>query len=243
MNTRETKETRKEFKVDELSKRYLQSVTRRFNHKAEIKPKSQADWKLKFIRFWMVTVLRHKTFDSMIQNIGPTIWVPDDFFYARNKWNALTTIAHETVHIADQKKLNPVFFAFLYLMPQSLVVVPLLLALFCSPWWLIGLGLLAPIPLAFGRIWLELRAYKMNVIFDEMVWVVDPRTRQNYHRHRFAEMMTDGTYYWAFFSKSKLMGLYSKAMRLFSINENTWAGEAVYWQTIQFIMDELKYER
>lgn len=241
MNKFQTTEAEVEFQVEELSKRYMQVVAKRFNHRAEIKPKSQADWKLKVVRFVMVTILRNKHFDRMIQNIGPIIWVPDDFFETRNKWNALSTIAHETVHIADQKKFTSVGFGALYLLPQVLFVIPLILAIFHSAWWLFGLLLLAPVPLAFGRVWLELRAYRMDIIFSELVWVVDPQTRMNFYTHRFAEMMTDSTYYWAWFSKTKLANLFTKQIRLFAVNEQTWAGEDVYWQTIQFIMDELNY--
>lgn len=76
-------------------------------------------------------------------------------------------LAHECVHAYDSKRLGfPVFGFLIYLMPQSLGILTLLLLplWICTGWWwgLLGLLFLAPIP-SPGRRWVEMRGYSMTL--------------------------------------------------------------------------------
>lgn len=227
------------FEIEEMNKRYLNQVTRKFAPKADIRPKSQADWKLKISRFVMVTLLRNKHFDRMIQVMGDTIWVPDDFFVDRDPWHALSTIAHETVHIVDFKRFKG-FFGTLYLLPQLLGVVALVLAIFHSPWWLFGLAFFAPVPLAWARVWFEYRAYSIDIIFANLVFDQNKEVHLNYHKNKFADLMTTSVYYWAWLSRPHLVKMFEKRIREYSVyaDDCSWNSEEVYKLTIDFVLLE-----
>ena len=72
----------------------------------------------------------------------------------------LDVLLHEFRHLIDRKKYW-ILFNLMYLFPQLLAVFALL-SIFFSPWFLLALAALAPLP-AVGRMWLERRAFDVTM--------------------------------------------------------------------------------
>jgi len=110
----------------------------------------------------------NKKFAEYGTTIGNTIYLPRAFLANPDEhYNVVGLIAHEVVHIRDQKRLTSTPYVFLYLFPQILAPLCLLslLAIWFSSWWLLSLlalGLLSPIP-APGRVYIEKRGYLMTL--------------------------------------------------------------------------------
>ena len=221
----------------EFTRRFLNSVTRKFEPKAEVKTKSEAtDIRFKVARFVAVKILRIKQFDDMFQAIGNTIYVPDDFYVRENPLASLRVIAHETVHLHDRKKLG-LRFALSYLFPQILVPLFLLLALvFWNAWLLIPAVLFAlPLP-AYWRTKLELRGYLTDVIWAQYVY--DMRLIQEneqYAKEKFQKHMSSGTYYFSFPFK-RVAGEWFQH----KIDRHRWKQQSPYKEIISFLQEELE---
>ena len=94
--------------------------------------------------------------------LGSTVYFPSKDSYEKDPTSSMVTLAHELVHVYDAK--HSPFFRLAYLFPQVLVVIPLVLSLACSSWFLLGLLVAAPWP-AKWRVSYELRGYGMNLAF------------------------------------------------------------------------------
>jgi hypothetical protein len=95
---------------------------------------------------------------SYTTTVGSTVYFPSQPFVKVRPISAAIILLHELVHVKDAKKISKPLFGFLYLSPQSLVLllIPLLLVS-----WKIALPFLllaAPIP-SFFRMYFEKRAY------------------------------------------------------------------------------------
>lgn len=94
--------------------------------------------------------------------IGNRIYFPSRKFIERDEYGAMRTLAHELVHLLDQRRVSKPAFMISYLFPQSLAV-----GVFAFPWlgwWaLLFLLFLAPIP-SWPRFYFESRGYAMNVM-------------------------------------------------------------------------------
>lgn len=110
------------------------------------------------------------------------------------------TMAHECVHAHDSKRLSfPVFGFLIYLFPQSLammvlILLPLWVALavvISAQWWwmLAVMVLIAPIP-SPGRCWAEMRGYSMTMAC--YYW----HTGKPYNVDFIVKQFTTGAYYW-----------------------------------------------
>ena len=110
----------------------------------------------------------NKKFAKYGTTIGSTIYLPKALLTNPDEhYNVISLVAHEVVHIRDEKRLTAVLYRFLYLFPQILAPLCLLslLAIWFSNWWLLcllALGLLCPIP-APVRVYIEKRGYLMTL--------------------------------------------------------------------------------
>ncbi|MGB0523911.1 MAG: hypothetical protein ACPGJS_13170 [Flammeovirgaceae bacterium] len=109
------------------------------------------------IMWFCPTFLSH--FTSVI---GNRIYFPSRKFIEKDEYGAMRTLAHELVHLLDQKQVSKPVFMFSYLFPHSLAI-----GVFSFPflgWWaLLFLLFLAPIP-SWPRFYFESRGYAMNVL-------------------------------------------------------------------------------
>lgn len=159
--------------------KFLTEVVHSVNPDFEICNKAHPDWLLKIAGSFVK--IFNKRFDTdYVTILFGKCWFPSTYFNEEGDFIAdekyvLRTLAHETIHEYDRKRLGSFLFTLFYLSPQILAVFSLL-AIFAiwSPWWLLCLlflGFLAPIP-SPGRAYLEIRGYQMNValmrrIFNE----------------------------------------------------------------------------
>ena len=94
--------------------------------------------------------------------IGNSVYFPTRKFVERDEYGAMRILAHEVVHLLDQKRVSRPVFMISYLFPQILAA-----GVFSFPWlswWaLFFLLFLAPLP-AWPRYYFESRGYAMNVL-------------------------------------------------------------------------------
>lgn len=95
--------------------------------------------------------------------IGSTVYFPTESFVNSRPISASIVLLHELVHIHDAKKLSKPLFGFLYLTPQILALLCLLLFLVS---WKLALPLMIlfmlPIP-SYFRMLFEKRAYLVSL--------------------------------------------------------------------------------
>lgn len=138
--------------------------------------------------------------------IGNKIYFPSKQFIANDEQGSMRILAHEMVHLLDQKRLSKPVFVFAYLFPQILV-----LGVFAFPWlgfWsLLFLLFLFPIPAPF-RFYFEARAYAISLM------TALPRRRSSILKH-IVSQFTGWNYYKMYpfkkSSKRQLLKWYQKA--------------------------------
>ena len=94
--------------------------------------------------------------------IGSTIYFPSRAKVEARQLSSIIVLLHELVHIYDSQKLTKLLFGFLYLSPQILAPLSLLLWLINWKIAMIGFVLLLPIP-AYFRMYFEKRAYTASL--------------------------------------------------------------------------------
>ncbi len=123
----------------------------------EIKFKT-ASWSQKLLAF-LVRWYIPSYLTNYTTVIGKTIYFPDERMI--HHLNTRFTIAHEVVHLLDQKRLTTPLFLLMYLSPQIFAV-----GILSFPWlgadalWFLIFGLPWPSP---GRVYLEARAYGLEL--------------------------------------------------------------------------------
>ena len=94
--------------------------------------------------------------------IGSTIYFPSRAKVESKQLSSIVILLHELVHIYDSQKLTRLLFSFLYLTPQILAPLSILLWLFSWKLAIISIILLLPIP-AYFRMYFERRAYAVSL--------------------------------------------------------------------------------
>lgn len=92
--------------------------------------------------------------------VGNVVYFPSRSWLNDNKNSAARVLAHELVHISDATDAGSVLFSYAYLTPQVFALLSLL-AFVHSPWWLLCMLFLAPIPAPMRTYW-ELRGYAIT---------------------------------------------------------------------------------
>lgn len=98
-----------------------------------------------------------------------TVWFPSKNYVNQNIWRAGKILAHELVHLCDEKE-HSILFKLLYLWPQFIAMFSIvsIMAIWFSKFFLCGLVFLvflAPFK-SFPRAQLELRAYAMTMAIN-----------------------------------------------------------------------------
>lgn len=176
---------------------FLETVTTNYGE-IKIVPKSSS--KLMKAIGWLfgITKISPEFMTNYITVIGDTVYYPDDMLNNPDSESMLRVIAHETMHVADSKRLSNPLFSFLYLFPQSLAVLSLLSFLafwkLSFLWCLLFLLCLAPIPAPF-RYLFELRAYRVNVLFARKADKLTDEEMVTYYKWIEKQLCTS-LYYW-----------------------------------------------
>ena len=153
------------------------------------------------VRWYIPTYLTHYT-----TVIGKSIYFPDERLMDHP--NTKFSIAHEVVHLMDQRRLTIPLFLFLYLSPQIFA-----LGVFSFPWlgydalWFLIFVLPWPSP---GRVYLEARAYSLErFLYFQSGNRIDP--------FRFVNVFQSSGYYFMswrrLFAKTLLDHFYLKAQK------------------------------
>lgn len=126
--------------------------------------------------------------------IGNTIYFPSRKFVFESENSSMRILAHEIVHLLDQKRVSKPIFMFGYLFPQILV-----LGIFSFPWlgwWALAFLLFTlPIPAPF-RFHFEVRAYAISMM-------TAPKSRRTAVLNHAVSQFTGWNYYKTFpFPKS-----------------------------------------
>jgi len=126
-----------------------------------------------------------KFMSHYVTTVGNTIFIPDQSFFDDDN-TAFIVIAHEYVHMCDNKKYG---FAYnlAYLFPQILSLLSLLS--FYNLAWLFCLLFLLPLP-SPTRTWLEYRGYSMSMACYYWLYKEKPATS------RYLDYFTASLYYW-----------------------------------------------
>lgn len=169
-----------------------------------IKPKSSSALMRLIGWIFRITKISPQFMTNYYTTLGSTIYVPDNLLENMNTSSFIRTLAHETVHAADARRLSSALFGFLYLFPQSLAPLALLSLLgLLNPmfFWCLGfLVFLAPIPAPF-RYWFELKAYRTQLLFARKEDRLSD-TEMEYHYEWVEKQLCTKLYYWTWPFKS-----------------------------------------
>lgn len=172
--------------------KFLNEITYKVNPRFVIKNKAHPTGLYKLIAM-LIGLFNKKLAGGYITVINGECWYPASNFneagdqFVGYEDGAIVVLAHETVHEYDRKRFGTIPFSLLYLFPQILALLSLL-AIFAiwSPWWLLCLlflGFAAPVP-SIGRMYLELRGYRVNMMYDRLVGC-EEETSANYYASSF----------------------------------------------------------
>jgi len=104
--------------------------------------------------------------DMYITTLSDTVYYPSKLWVQENPRDAMLLMAHEYVHMKDNRRLGKIAYPIMYLFPQIFAILSLLVVLsFFIPYaWLSLVFLLCagPIP-SPSRKYIELRGYKMSL--------------------------------------------------------------------------------
>lgn len=120
--------------------------------------------------------------------IGSTVYVPSKDWLKFNPTGALITLAHEWVHMKDNRQWG-ILYTLAYLSPQ---IFALLAPLgFWNPWFFLFALCILPFP-SLGRSEIELRGYTMTMAVRWWLFEKEP----NYEK--YAKYFTSSAYYWMY---------------------------------------------
>lgn len=213
----------------ELANDYIESVAKKYAPKTKIVPK-QSSKLMKFLNFF-VRIFNKSFMTGYVTTIGSTIYVPDGFFDRDPAWS-LRTIAHEVIHVRQKKRYPFFLYELFYGFPQILFPVAFIcLWLSFGFWWsLPSLILLAPLP-AYGRLKLEIQAYRTNYIFLKYSFGWKDEEIFAFNSEHVGKQMTGSGYYftWPFTKHVEKL-----------INDTSFLNDPVddmYSEILQFLYD------
>lgn len=160
------------------------------------------------MRFLEKVLFFNKAFmKRYITTIYPKVYVPEERFHNIGSISYISTMAHEYVHLKDEKKMG-LLFKFLYLSPQIFSLFALLSL--WNPWFLLSLLFLLPWP-SPGRMWLEFRGYRMSLAVHHWLDTADEQIFIDHYVTHF----TSSNYYWMFpFKKFMLNKFHAELSKL-----------------------------
>ena len=198
-----------------MVQKFISEITRKYSPKFVIRDKAHKEG-LYAVASFFAKIFNDKIDSKFLTQVLHECWVPSGFLNYPDS-HVIQAIAHETFHEYDRKRMSvPV--AFLpYAFPQIFAVLSLLSIL--SVWfglgWLACLGFLLfllPIP-APGRMWLELRAYRVNMLFLKYVYQVAPEGLVGI-ADNFSTHFTGANYYFMWPFRKHITNLLLKEVEL-----------------------------
>lgn len=184
------------------TQKYIEAFKRTIPFRVKYK---SASWSQKLIAFlvkwYLPTYLTHYT-----TVIGKSIYFPNENLL--NHPSTRFTIAHEVVHLLDQRKMTAPLFLLVYLSPQVFA-----LGVLGFPWleyqalWFLLFALPWPSP---GRVYLEARAYGLELaLYQQAGYTID--------QERLVNVFVSEGYYFMSWSRSygrrQLIRYYEMAIR------------------------------
>lgn len=162
----------------------------------------------KLMKFLSKLLFFNKGFmTDFITTIYPKVYVPDEWALY-SKASQIEILAHEYRHLRD-RKVWKVLFNIGYLFPQILVLLAFLA--FVSPWFLLSLVFILPLPST--RAISEYRGYCMSMAVE--YWLSGKKMNVEYVIDNY---FASGNYYWMFPFRSILR----KAFNKFFVNLETF---------------------
>jgi len=192
---------------------YIEAFKRITHFKIKYKADSTSQKLLAFcIQWYIPTYLTHYT-----TVVGKSIYFPT----AKLVDHPTTrfTLAHEVVHLLDQKRLSLPLFLLLYLSPQILTI-----GVLSFPWlgsdalWFLIFGLPWPSP---GRVYLEARAYGLELSLYQ-------RCGYKIELDRFVDVFRSSGYYFMSWSRS-----FAKKQLLHYLESANQGDDPIFNQVIQ----------
>ncbi len=178
------------YKTPEIVQAYFDEIVKPYAPKVKIELKKNSNlmktigWIFKTLKFNPLFMERYFT------TIGQTIYIPETAKTMDDN-HLLQIVIHECLHMFDENRLSKPLYVFLYMSPQILALFALFA--FFSNWFLLCLLFLLPIP-SPGRFWLELRAYRVSVLYtkhmqgnkDDILnlthgWIVEQLSKKFYY--------------------------------------------------------------
>ena len=186
---------------------------------------------------WVLYLINPKFSTTYTTTIGSTIYFPNREFIDKFPHQSLTILAHEYLHIQDTKRLGKFVFSCLYLFP--LILLPLIPLVWLFFNWLYATIFLVVCSLpwpAWGRKYLELRAYQMSLF---MLYVLGMENGMVLEVEKTIDRIntnfTTSMYYWMwpFGVKNSLRDFYHTKL-------NTMASSDVIYKEILSALEKSK---
>lgn len=194
-----------------LVQKFIEEVTRKYSPKFVVRNKAHKEG-LYAVASFFAKIFNKKIDTDFVTQTLHECWVAPMFLAYRDA-DLIMILAHETMHERDRKAWSTFAVFLLYFMPQLLAVFALLslVAIGGNLAWLWCLGFLLfllPIP-SPGRAWIELRAYRVNMLILRHVHKYSEETIRAFADSR-AKSFTGMSYYLMWPFKKHIVGLLLK---------------------------------
>lgn len=197
-----------------IVQKFINEITKKYSPNFVIKNKEHKKGLYAIVSFF-AKIFNPNIDTAYVTQILNECWVPDNFLN-RADANVLSVIAHETFHEYDRKRLTTPVVFILYAFPQIFAIFSLLS--FLSIWWGIEwltcisfLFFLLPLP-APGRMWIEVRAYRVNMMFLKYVHQTAPEGLIGMAEH-YSKQFTGPSYYFMWPFKKHIVKLLLKEVQ------------------------------
>ncbi len=163
-------------KITEKMQKFLDEIVYPVNPNFKIKNKANKNGLYAFLSFFG-KIFNPTIDEKYITIVAGDCWFPASYFDSNGNFredhseSAIETLAHETLHEYDRKRITTFPYFLLYAFPQILAIFSLgAIGAIWNSWWLLCLLFLlflVPIP-APGRAWSEIRGYRVNVMIGRL---------------------------------------------------------------------------
>lgn len=191
-----------------LVEKFINEFARKYSPKFKIRNKAHKDGLYAVASFF--GKLFNPEIDSRyLTQVLHECWLPPHLF-EYSDMDLITTLAHEVMHERDRKEFTSFGAFMLYGSPQVLAIPALLsfLALGLGLGWLACLAFLVfllPLP-APGRMWMELRAYRVQMMFLRRVHKADEDYLRAMADH-YSKQFTSAAYFFMWPFKNHIIHL------------------------------------